>query len=476
MSKTLSKPVAMKELGVGGVNTTNKGSFLQDEFLPELRGRRAIRKFREMADNDPTIGAALHAMKQTLRNNRLEVIAASEDEAAVELKDFVVSVLDDMDHSIEDFIAEVLSFLEYGWSWFEVVYKRRDGIKARNRKHKSKHNDGRIGIRKLAPRAQWTTETFIVSDEGDIHGMVQQGVLGRGRIFLPSEKSLHFRTTTVNNEPAGRSVLRNAYVPYTYLNSLQRVEAIGIERELTGMPVGRIPAEFLVPSATDDQKKLKAQMEKILRDVRFNEQGYLLLPSDPYTDADGKHSNIRRLDIELIASQGSRAIDTRPVIQGYQTDIARTVLAEFLMLGTGAQGSFALSKSKTDLFLLALEGYMGTIVSTLNKQLLPRLWELNGFDFELMPKIVAGDVAPHDLRELSSFLRNLNNANIDVSDQPQIVDSLMRQAGLPEVRRDAQSKATAPTQVEGSNPPQNPDLATAAALEAALEEEDSEGS
>lgn len=451
MTKQLTQGAALKELGVGGVNTNNKGSFLQDEFLPELRGRRAVRKYREMADNDPIIGAALHAMKQTLRNTNINVVAANDTPAAKREKEFVEEVLKDMDHSVEDFIAEVLTFLEYGWSWFEVVYKRRDGMNTSNKKHRSRYSDGRIGIRKLAPRAQWTTEYFEVSEEGDILGMWQEGVLGKGRIFLPVSKSLHFRTTTVNNEPAGRSVLRNAYVPYTYLNSLQRVEAIGIERELTGMPVGRIPAEYLAPNATQDQRQLRAAMERILRDVRYNDQGFLLLPSDTYTDSEGKVSSVKMVDVELIASQGSRAIDTRPVITGYQTDIARTVLAEFLMLGTGGSGSFALSKSKTDIFLLALEGYMNTLVASLNKQLLPVLWELNGLDFDLMPTLEAGDVAPHDLRELSSFLRNLNQAGITVADQPQIIDNLLRQAGLPEMDRkegvvpEGQTQPTPPT-------------------------------
>ena len=49
----------------------------------------------------------------------------------------------------------------------------------------------------------------------------------------------------------------------------------------------------------------------------------------------------------------------------------------------------------------------------------------------LMPKICAGDVAPHDLRELGAYLRNLNGANIDLSDQEDIVNALLANAELP---------------------------------------------
>jgi len=82
------------------------------------------------------------------------------------------------------------------------------------------------------------------------------------------------------------------------------------------------------------------------------------------------------------------------------------------------------------MFLRALESYIQAIVDVLNKQLLERLWQLNGLDYALMPKIVAGDVAPHDLRELSSFLRNLNGAGIDVSNHPEVISDLMAIAEL----------------------------------------------
>jgi uncharacterized protein YgfB (UPF0149 family) len=47
-----------------------------------------------------------------------------------------------------------------------------------------------------------------------------------------------------------------------------------------------------------------------------------------------------------------------------------------------------------------------------------------------MPTVVAGDVAPHDLREIAAFLRNLNGANIDVSSHPEVIQDLMDIAEL----------------------------------------------
>ena len=430
MVKKLSETEAKKILGVAGDNTSN-GQIRADEFLPELRGKKAIRKYREMRDNDSTIGAVMYATEQVLRDVDLKVMPANDSAEAKKEAEFVESVLDDMDHTLDDHIAESLSNLSYGFAWFEVIYKRRNGPTERSDKKRSKYSDGRMGVRKIAIRAPWTISRFDVDQQtGDVKGIYQDGSGYNNSNYIPTRKSLYYRTTTINGDPAGRSILRNAYTSYEYVNNLQSIEAIAVERELAGIPVARIPAEYLSGDATATQSGFVNNLQSILRDVKFNEQGYIILPSDTYPDKDGAPTNQKLVDVELMSSSGSRNIDIDPIVRRYQHDIARSVLSEFLMLGGGSTGSYALSKSKTDLFLRALESYIQAIVDVLNKQLVERLWELNGLNYDLMPTIVAGDVAPHDLREIAAFLRNLNGADINVSDHPEVIQDLMDIAEL----------------------------------------------
>lgn len=430
MVKKLSETEAKKILGVAGDNTYN-GQIRADEFLPELRGKKAIRKYREMRDNDSTIGAVMYATEQVLRDVDLKVMPANDSAEAKKEAEFVESVLDDMDHTLDDHIAESLSNLSYGFAWFEVIYKRRNGPTERSDKKRSKYSDGRMGVRKIAIRAPWTISRFDVDQQtGDVKGIYQDGSGYNNSNYIPTRKSLYYRTTTINGDPAGRSILRNAYTSYEYVNNLQSIEAIAVERELAGIPVARIPAEYLSGDATAAQSGFVNNLQSILRDVKFNEQGYIILPSDTYPDKDGAPTNHKLVDVELMSSNGTRNIDIDPVVRRYQHDIARSVLSEFLMLGGGNTGSYALSKSKTDLFLRALESYIQAIVDVLNKQLVERLWELNGLNYDLMPTIVAGDVAPHDLREIAAFLRNLNGADINVSDHPEVIQDLMDIAEL----------------------------------------------
>jgi hypothetical protein len=434
MVKKLSETEAKKVLGVAGDNTYN-GQIRADEFLPELRGKKAIRKYREMRDNDSTIGAVMYATEQVLRDVDLKVMPANDSAEAKEEAEFVKSVLDDMDHTLDDHIAESLSNLSYGFAWFEVIYKRRSGPTERSDKKRSKYTDGRMGVRKIAIRAPWTISRFDVDQQtGDVKGIYQDGSGYNNSNYIPTRKSLYYRTTTINGDPAGRSILRNAYTSYEYVNNLQSIEAIAVERELAGIPVARIPAEYLSGDATAAQSGFVNNLQSILRDVKFNEQGYIILPSDTYPDKDGAPTNQKLVDVELMSSSGSRNIEIDTIVRRYQHDIARSVLSEFLMLGGGSTGSYALSKSKTDLFLRALESYIQAIVDVLNKQLVERLWELNGLNYDLMPTIVAGDVAPHDLREIAAFLRNLNGADINVSDHPEVIQDLM---DIAELRYDA---------------------------------------
>ena len=442
--KKLSEGKAKQTLGVAGDNTHN-GQIRADEFLPELRGSKAIRKYREMRDNDATIGAVMYSVEQILRDVELTVKPVDDTPAAKVEADFVASVLDDMDHTLDDHVAEALSYLSYGFGWFEVIYKRRVGPTERSDKKHSKYTDGRLGVKKIAPRAPWTINKFDVNQKtGEVLGIEQSVGLMNGRNYIPLNKSIYYRTTSLNGDPSGRSILRNAYTSYEYLNNLQSIEAIAVERELAGIPVARIPAEYLSGDASVAQAGFVHDLQQILRDVKFNEQGYIVLPSDTYPDKDGAPSSTRLVDIELMASNGKRNIDINPIVSRYQHDIARSVLSEFLLLGTSG-GSYALSKSKTDLFLRALESYIQAIVDVLNKQLVERLWQLNGLNYDLMPKIEAGDVAPHDLREISSFLRNLNGAGIDVSSHPEVIGDLMDIAEL-EYDQDAGQPQTTDTQ------------------------------
>ncbi|MFO0271539.1 MAG: hypothetical protein ACK53W_13510, partial [Gemmatimonadota bacterium] len=178
------------EIGVAGLKIAS--GYVYEEFLPQLRGRLAAVTYREMSDNDATVGAVLMAVELLSRAVvwRVDPVddSAEADAAAV----FAKSLMDDMSHTWEDFVAEAMTMLTFGWSLHEIVLKRRVGPLERDPSRRSKYTDGLIGIRKLAPRAQETLLRWDTQDDGGIAGMIQLPPYGGGDRYIPIERALLF--------------------------------------------------------------------------------------------------------------------------------------------------------------------------------------------------------------------------------------------------------------------------------------------
>ena len=424
----------MREIGVAGEYDPRNG-LRHDEFLYELRGNKAMRKYREMRDNDPIVGAILTAMDMMIRSVEWKVEPAEgTGNNSEEVVNFVRECLDDMESTFQEFISEVLTFLPFGFSFFETVYKRRMGPGRNIPSMRSKYDDGKIGIRKLAPRAQWTIDRFEVSSTGEILGAYQRATWANwSEVFIPIDKALLFRTTSINNDPSGKSVLRNAYISYYYVTHIQSLEAIAIERELNGLPLGRVPAKYLSNDATDAEKAFVDAYKNILSKVRKNEVGYMLIPSDVYTDEEDKPSVNRMVEFELVASKGTRDIDTGKVIQRHQHNMARTVLADFIMLGATERGSFALSQDKSNLFLKSIVGHLSSVAAVLNKRLIPNLVAINGYDPATAPVLTPGKVAQHDLDVFSKLVERLIGARPGLAQSNEFWTHVFEQTNFPQL-------------------------------------------
>ncbi len=408
-------PKSFSEVGVSSGYDANQGIRYLDTLV-ELRGTTGMRNLRIMSENDPTVGAIIVGITMLARGARWSFKPADASPAAAQAAEFMQSVMDGMQFTFDEFLSDAMTMLVYGFSLFEIVMMRRP--------------DGRIGIKKLGPRPQWTIDHFQTTPGGDIEG-AWQNTFTDGMVYMPYDRLLHMKINSAYSDPAGKSILRNAYRSYRYVTNIQEYEAVAIERELNGLPVGRIPSEYLLPDADESKKAFVDRFKTILRDVKRNEQGYVLIPSDPYEDADGKVSTQRMVEFELLASKGSRDIDTNKVIMRHQQDIARSVLADFLMLGQNDRGSFAMSKSKTDIFIKSMKSILSTISSPINRRLIPLVWELNGFDPAIMPEIQYENLAPVDLDVLGPFIRSLALANADIFPDENIQNSLLNAAGLP---------------------------------------------
>lgn len=148
---------------IGRVGQRRYGGIFYEEFLSELRGRKGAEVFTEMSNNDETIGAILFAIEMLVRQASWNVEPGGSTAKDREAAEFVKSCMDDMQQTWIDTISEILSFLTYGWSFHEIVYKRRMG-RTKDNRTSSKYDDGLIGWMKLPIRSQ---ETLYQWEYGD---------------------------------------------------------------------------------------------------------------------------------------------------------------------------------------------------------------------------------------------------------------------------------------------------------------------
>lgn len=388
----VTAPLNWKEQGSTGLAVF--AGQIQDDFLRELRGQEAYKRYDEMRRNSPIVGALLLAIRQAIRGVSWEFQSDhGDDDPRI---DFLKEAMDSMSHSWNDHIVEALTMLPFGHSLFEIVYKR---------------EGGKIFWKKFAARGQDTVWQWNFDDAGGIEGFTQQAPPSYRHIFLPIEKLILYRTEYNRNNPEGMSILRTAWIPYYYAKHIQQVEAIGIERDLAGLPKIDLPEGADVSSGTSSDLGVA---KKMVRNVRNDEQSGVVLPHG--------------WTFELLSTGGQRQFDTNEIVNRYESRILMCALAQFLLLGQEGVGALALSKDQTDFFTMSVNAIADIVASTITAHPIPRLLKLNGFDPDgiTLDHTPAGDI---DLEFLADFLMK-TGAKITWSPDDELW--LRQTAGLPE--------------------------------------------
>lgn len=404
----MPKGAQLNILGSSGLKQS--GGRIDEEWHPKLSGQQAAKIYREMSDNDPVIGAFVYMIESLVRQVDWTVNAGGDTPEHEEAAEFLRGCMDDMSHTWVDFISEVLTMVPYGWAYFEVVYKLRQGP-GKDPTKRSRFSDGAFGWRKFHIIGQTTLDHWEIDEDGGIRGLSQTRTSDYRSVFIPIEKSILFRTRAIKNNPEGRSMLRNAYRSWFFLKRIQEIEAIGIERDLAGYPVLEVPPNLMAVNASSEDQALRSELELLIQQIRRDEREGALIPAER---VNGKETGYK---LRLLSSGGRRPVDVDAIVKRYESRIGMSVLAEFLLLGTDKVGSFALADTKTDIFAVALGALLDTIVSVLNRFAVPKIMGLNGIKQDFWPEIGHGDIERPDLAEFGGYLKTLSEIGYDVLDE-----------------------------------------------------------
>ena len=432
-----AEQILFHETGMSGLNMA--GGRPHEEWLPQLQGQRGAKTYREMVDNDPIIGGIISGYEEVLRSVDWLLIPADNTPQAQAAAEFVDTCREDMSVTWSQLISDILSKLTYGWSYFEVVYKRRQGRTVESHAARSRFDDGLIGWRKIALRGQDTIDHWETDHHGGIQGMWQK--VEQGTVFLPIERCLLFRTTAKKNNPEGRSVLRNAYTSYWSKKRVEEFELIGIERDLAGIPSFGLPPAMFDPGAPSEVKNALDDYKRAASQLRRDEQSSLVWPM--YRDENGN----MEIEIGLLKSPGTRQHNTEAVIERYARYMAISTLQDVIMMGHEQVGSFALAETKKQMSLASMRTQLDEIASVFNRYELPRLLALNGIDEALTPTLRPGEITERDLVQLAQIIKATSDAGFAWFPNESVQNELLTMLGFDPIafNSDADSMTVAPS-------------------------------
>lgn len=432
-------PMPFVEYGDSGIN--HYGGRLNEEFIPELKGDRGRKVIREMAWNDPVIGAGLFVIRMLIRQAPKSVEPGGTSPQDMLAHDLVSTAIDDMSLTYEDTLSDICSMFPFGWAFLEVIYKHREGPWMEDGSRRSQHTDGLIGWRKWALRSQLSLDRWELDDSGGVQAMVQRPTLGGTRkekpagqtglgLVIPIQKALLFKTDNAGGSPEGLSVLRSAYKPYYFGKRIEMLEGIGIERDMAGMPEIKIPGKFLAAGASAEDKAVAEAYRKMGENIRNDRMSCAVLPSDRDTHGNALY------EFNLKSANGRRQFDTNVVLGRYAAQKAMTMLVDFILLGHEKTGSWALSKDKTALFGIALGAWRDSIYAVVNRHEIPRLLTINGIRVEKPPRLVGGEIIAPTLGELSKLIGELSGAGMPLFPDDALEAAIRKRAGFPTKEED----------------------------------------
>ena len=439
VARPMSDDDRVRDFGISGLNRV--GEYVHEEFLPELRGQSGMKLLREMRDNDATVGAMLFLLEQLIKQVDWDVKpfggkeAEKQDEQQAQF--FHEALFEDQCKTWPETLSEVCSQFWAGYAPLEVTWKRRLGPEPAPMKQTatpsgypvpaypqapSKYKDGKWAWDKWAVRAQETVVRWQFDARNEWQALVQQAPPDYRIRVVPRGKLLLFRVKSDRDNPEGRSLLRNAVVSWLRKKKIEVYEGIGIERNLDGFPVLKVPEGTDLWNPNDNTGHAAAQLaaaKKLVRGIRLDEQMGAVLPFG--------------WDLTLLSASGaSRNAGAHQAIQRYEHRMAMTIAMDFLFLGSSQVGARSQTEADIDLFSTALDGILDGITATINRQAIPDLCKLNGWPLDRCPVLAHGDTKNPNLESLAAYITSLAQAGMELFPDKELEHSLRATGGLPE--------------------------------------------
>jgi len=200
------------------------------------------------------------------------------------------------------------------------------------------------------------------------------------------------------------------------------VNAMALEKHGMGMPV--VTERDGQTASQEDQ----AEAERVLSNVRANEQAYMKIPNT--------------MQVEMLDMKGNTTKEIIPTLNYHDGRIMAGVLARFMELGgASGTGSQSLSTDLSSIFMKAEETFAKQFAAVINEDIIEQLIDLNFSDAESVgyPRLVFGDIGEDDTAALSTSLKNLSDAGL-ITPDIDIEQNLRGRFKIPEMSEETRQR------------------------------------
>lgn len=412
----LSKEEAQVTFGVPG-NTGRYGYADTGEYVDALEGLQGRKVYEKMRRSDAQVIATLRAVKLPILRTKYYMEPFSDDPQDVEIAKIIEdNLMTGMKSTWHDFLRHALLKLDFGFMVFEDVFELRDGL---------------MMIKDLEPRLpqsiyRWEPETTPDGKAFRIKGITQLDNYGR-QYFIPIEKCTVMTNDREGDNWEGISILRAAYKNWYCKNLLVKID--GIKHDRTGVGFPTITMQKGAIRGTEEWDAAR----KLLENLYANEAMGAIL-------ADGQ-----KLEMIGLGSSTSGS-DVMGSIKYHDEQMAKSMLAMFLNLGTSETGSRALGQSFVDIFVSAIQFYADENASALTRGPIKKMvdfnWKVKGY-----PKLCAAPVDEVDAEAVAGLVKV---GAITPDDEIQAV--LRKNLHLPEKKQSSVASVGAPVPDDGQSP------------------------
>lgn len=330
------------EIGYTGTKFFS-GFISGEEYLTELTHQDGVAVYDRMRRSDGQVQGILKAIFLPILQANWYIETPAQDKASVEMAyEIEKNILKRTDITWKNTLRQILSYLIFGFSIFEKVYAL---------------EEGKVVLKKLAPRVQKTLYRWNVNENGELESITQYISRPNNKtqyIDIPNKNLVVFSNDMEGSNFEGISLLRSAYKHWWIKDELYKIDALGHDRFAAGIPYAKEP----INSNPND----RSRAETVLANLHSREKSWYVSPYG--------------WDVGILEKTGSNDSIIKS-IQHHNGEMAKSILAQFINLGTSQSGSYSLGSSFEELFLMSINAIAGDICDTLNNTVIKELADYN---------------------------------------------------------------------------------------------------